>query len=362
MLVAILGRDGRGAEPGRATDALPRHAPPTELWDVERVVDGDTLEVLRHGRLEVLRLACVDAEERIATRPLTSRSAPRTVFGEETALWMERLLAGRARDAGRIRVGISLPAGDERRDPFGRLLCHVLLPDGTDLNLLLVRQGRSPYYEKYGASLVCHGAFVRAQEQARRERLGIWDPRTNRARTPGAPEAVRPYGRLLAWWRARALAVESWRAREAGEPERTAAAGDPEDLRRARAAGGECRIFGSLRELREEDDGSLVLAFHGARAGPALRALVPRGAATVALRDRLRDSLAEFRQNYWWIDGVLAEDGAGFFVTLAEAGRLSAAGPEPEEPARAPDAAEDLESAKAARRFDESSPRTRHDG
>lgn len=356
---------GAAAAGPRDGDGALRQARPAELCELVRVVDGDTLEVQRQGRSLLLRLACVDAEERIGWRPLLSPSAPRTVFGEETALWLEQLLGVRARVSGRTQVGLLLPPGGERRDPFGRLLCHVLLPDGTDLNLLLVRQGRSPYYEKYGSSRVCHAAFVEAQERARRERLGLWNAATNRASTRAAPQVFRPYARLLPWWRARALAVEAWREREAREPALTAAADDSTDLREALAAGAECRVFGSLRELREREKGALTLAFHGPRDGPELRVELPADVATAPLRARLRASLEEFHQNYWWVRGRLGEDEGGFLVMLAEEGQLTPAGPEPEPVAGAAaalDGRQAEESAKGVRRFDQSAPRSRRDG
>ena len=41
-----------------------------------------------------------------------------------------------------------------------------------------MEKGKSPYFNKYGNSRICHEAFGAAQERARSARLGIWDPRT----------------------------------------------------------------------------------------------------------------------------------------------------------------------------------------
>src|SRR5262245_2731615 len=201
--------------------------------EVLRVIDGDTLEVRLEGEPVTLRLLSVDTEEKITGRASSSPSKPETVFGEETAQWAKAFFAALGSPP---RVGLAFPEG-RRLDSYGRLLCHVLLPDGRDYNLLLVEQGRSPYFNKYGNSLVEHQAFERAQAAARAAELGIWNPATNRARTPGAPSAVRPYERLLPWWDARAAAIEGFRAagaRSGSPPESNlCSAEDPAALARA---------------------------------------------------------------------------------------------------------------------------------
>ena len=103
------------------------------------------------------------------------------------------------------------PEGVEKRDVYGRLLCHVILMDGRDFNLLLVEQGKSPYFNKYGNSRLKHEEFVAAQAEAKRRQLGVWNPMTNMPKTEGAPAAKRPYDRLLPWWQARADAIDAFR-------------------------------------------------------------------------------------------------------------------------------------------------------
>src|SRR6186997_2626120 len=64
--------------------------PPTELFEIERFVDGDTIHVRRNGEVEKLRLLSVDTEERMGPGHASSATKPSTVFGEETALWAEQ--------------------------------------------------------------------------------------------------------------------------------------------------------------------------------------------------------------------------------------------------------------------------------
>jgi endonuclease YncB( thermonuclease family) len=283
--------------------------------EIVKVVDGDTLHVLLEGEVVPLRLLSVDTEEKISGRPLSSPTKPQTVFGEETARWAREFFAQLGRPA---RIGLAFPEG-RRRDTYGRLLCHVLLPDGRDFNLLLVELGKSPYFNKYGDSLVAHQDFVRAQTAARAARIGLWDPATNRARTPGAPSAVRPYERLLPWWEARAAAVAGFRARAAREPETVFSHEDAPGLQRAFEL---CRedpalrvtVFGAIEHFFDEDDGSLTVLLRSGDEHTALRASLP-AARRAEIEPVVRASTGEFRQNYLYATGRMERNGRGFCLT-----------------------------------------------
>jgi endonuclease YncB( thermonuclease family) len=306
---------------------------PTATVEIVKVVDGDTLNVLLDGQEESLRLLSVDTEEKISGRPLTSPTKPQTVFGEETAQWAREFFAALGEPA---RIGLAFPEG-RRRDSYGRLLCQVLLPDGRDYNLLLVEQGKSPYFNKYGNSLVEHEAFVRAQASARAARLGIWNPATNRARTPGAPSAVRPYDELLPWWDARARAIDAFRARAAREPDAVFSHEDPAGLERAFEL---CRadparrvtVFAAIERFYDEADGSLTVLLRSGDEHTSLRAAVP-AEERPALEPWLRASTAEFRQNYLYATGRMERNGRGLVLTGAGPSDWRLA--EPEYPPRA---------------------------
>ena len=329
LLLALLALAAR--QEGAAPPAAPVLRAEVTV-EVVKVVDGDTLDVRLDGRTVPLRLLSVDTEEKLSGRAGGSPSKPQTVFGQETMLWAQELFASFPQP---VQVGLAFPEG-RRTDVYGRLLCHVLLPDGRDYNLLLVELGKSPYFDKYGHSLVEHAAFVRAQEAARAARLGIWDPATNRARTPGAPSAVRPYAELLPWWAARAAAIDQFRTRAAAEPERWIAAEDPAALR---AAYERCRaeparrvtVFAEIERFYDEDDGSLTVLLRPGDADSALRAVLP-AAERPALESELRASTAEFRQNYLYATGRLARNARGFLLTGVE--RADWVPAEPAYPAR----------------------------
>ncbi|MAF65946.1 MAG: hypothetical protein CMJ84_09865 [Planctomycetes bacterium] len=325
LATALAGQDAPAPSPPAAA---------LELFEVVKVVDGDTLHVMRNEVKEKLRLLSVDTEEKFNPSYRGSPTKPQTVYGEECAVWAREFLAERASVEGVMKVGLAFPSGEEERDIYGRLLCHVLLPDGTDFNLLLVEQGKSPYFNKYGNSRICHEAFVAAQERAREARIGVWDPETNAPAVAGRPAVRRPYGRLLPWWQARADAIEDFRRRRG---QRVVAADDADALERSAALEEPLvTIFGTPDRLFDESDGSLTVLFRASDRKRALRVRIPMDARESHASLDLEGLGEEFRQNYVYVTGLLRRTERGFEFPSSgpEAWRL--AGPEPETAAPAP--------------------------
>jgi endonuclease YncB( thermonuclease family) len=270
------------------------------------VVDGDTLHVELEGRRVTLRLSCVDTEEKLSARPSRSPTKPGTVFGHETVGWTRDLFA---EHGAHPELVLRFP-GAREEDVYGRLLCHVLLPDGSDFNLRLVQEGRSPYFVKYGRCRLADAAFEAAQDEARQARRGIWDPRTNRSRTPGAPSAVRPYDRLLPWWRARAAAIDDFREQARERPGEVLAGEDADGLAaaRSRARGdreARVRLFVTIARLEEGADGALSVVLRGGSRDGGPRVTLTREERT-ELEPLLRGTLGEFRQNFLWVRARLS--------------------------------------------------------
>lgn len=312
------------------------HAAPQTLFDVERVVDGDTLHVQRDGKLVKLRLLAVDTEEKLGVGAEGS-SKPGTVFGEECALWAQRFFADLAKPGEKPKVGLFFPPdadgkpGHQALDNYGRLLCHVVLPDGTDYNLMLVELGKSPYFNKYGNSTFEHRKFVAAQAAARKAELGIWNPATNRPATEGAPSAKRPYEKLQPWWDARAAAVDAFRAERVDRANSVFDSDDPAELARALETSKQqdVRVFGCLDRTFDEDDGSLTLLFKTQDKNRALRVRIAKehraAFAALALETRNQD----FVQNYFFVNGRVIGGARGFEVHVSDPPKLVLAGPEP---------------------------------
>ena len=329
---AIAAPAAQAAAP--AAPAAPAKVPPAELFEVARVVDGDTIWVQRNGKVEKLRLLSVDTEELISAGSARADSTkPPTVFGEECALWAREFFAALAEPGQPARVGLAFPGGSEKRDLYGRLLCDVILPDGTNFNLMLVETGKSPYFTKYGWSEIDHAAYVAAQKQAQARKIGIWDPKTNMPKTPGVPAAKRPYERLLPWWDARGLAVESFRKAASRAGSEVCDTEDPEALARAARAGGVIACFGEIFRVKDQEDGSALVHFRASGGKNALVVRVPQSVLAQPWPFDLRSTAEEFHQNYVWLQTRVEVDPRGGFRAVSEdpkAWRL--AGPEPRLP------------------------------
>lgn len=334
----------RSAVERSAVDRSERVAP-DELYEVVKIVDGDTVHVMRDGVKEKLRLLSVDTEEKLSGNPNLSSTKPETLFGQRTTEWAQRFIPEHSSVDGTTMVGLRFPDGSEARDIYGRLLCHVVLADGTDFNLLLVRRGMSPYFNKYGNSRICHEAFVAAQRDARREGLGIWNPATNTPDDPDAPAAKRPYDRLLPWWDARAAAIDAARRRHARNPVIHVEADRPDDVQVAAWAcegGATVEVFGAIERFFEEDDGSLTLLMRSGDRERAVRAVIDRRARSrFDVADLRRRSDGEFVQNYVVLTGALAPNPrrGGWTLALDDPDQVRVGGPEPRLPEAAREAA-----------------------
>ena len=328
VLLAAITALATLASPSLAQDA-PASEAPAALHEVVQVVDGDTLHIMRGGKVEKLRLLSVDTEEKFMPGMRSSASKPQTVYGEETMLWTQDFFDQFRDESGVVRVGLRFPDDREEYDVYGRLLCHVLLEDGTDFNLLLVELGKSPYFNKYGNSRICHEDFVAAQERARRNLIGVWAPRTNEPATEDAPAARRPYERLIPWWQARAEAIDDFRERSSREPRRVLTAEDGAALQGALDSQAEVEVFLTPDRFFEEKDGSLTVLARSSDRERALRVSIPaeaRAAFEEVDLDGLRD---EYRQNYAYVRGVITRGPRGFRITTPDPGAWRRAGREP---------------------------------
>ena len=90
------------------------------------VFDGDTIEVLHHTHPERVHLSGIDCPEKgQAYGNKAKHAASQLVFGKEVTLLTHGL------------------------DKYGRTLADVLLPDGTNVNRALVKDGWCWWYRKY---------------------------------------------------------------------------------------------------------------------------------------------------------------------------------------------------------------------
>jgi endonuclease YncB( thermonuclease family) len=115
------------------------------------VIDGDTIEVLHNQYPERIRLSGIDCPEKgQAFGKRAKQAASALVFGKDVTLQTHG------------------------HDKYGRTLADVLLPDGTNLNHTLVKEGWCWWYRKYAAGDV---VLEELETRARASGIGLWaDP------------------------------------------------------------------------------------------------------------------------------------------------------------------------------------------
>ncbi len=118
---------------------------------VVSVLDGDTIEVLHHQRPERIRLRGIDCPEKgQAFGQRAKHAASGLAFRKDVTVQMQGY------------------------DKYKRTLADVLLPDGTNLNQELVKQGWCWWYQRYAPG---DTMLERLEAEAREGRKGLWvDP------------------------------------------------------------------------------------------------------------------------------------------------------------------------------------------
>jgi micrococcal nuclease len=125
------------------------------VYQVDRVVDGDTLVLANRHRV---RLIGADTPETV--KP----NHPIEPWGPEATEFTRRFVAG-----GEVRIQFDGP----RSDKYGRYLAHVWVGDKM-LEEELIRAGLATAETEYSYSSAVKARFRRAQSQARAAGRGIW--------------------------------------------------------------------------------------------------------------------------------------------------------------------------------------------
>ena len=176
-----------------------------ENLKVIKVVDGDTIHVNLNGDVEKLRLTNIDTEE-----SLPGGDKPITDIGKRTSKMAKEYF--NLAEGTDVLVDIEFETDDpvevclkKHRDNFGRLLCYIF-KDDENYSLKLIKEGWSPYFEKYGRSRLYHKELNNAEMLAQSKDLLIWNTIENESgHTRGN------YTQLKNWWNTRALVVEDYR-------------------------------------------------------------------------------------------------------------------------------------------------------
>jgi micrococcal nuclease len=119
-------------------------------YKVTEVIDGDTI-ILATG--EHIRLLGIDTPEK------------GECYYKEAKEFLSQLLTNKL---------IKLEKDKTNKDSYGRLLRYIYL-DGTDINILLVRQGYAEAFNKYISTTSKYYEIKQAERKAKKENLGRWN-------------------------------------------------------------------------------------------------------------------------------------------------------------------------------------------
>jgi micrococcal nuclease len=128
---------------------FPSHSLATDFsGPVVGVMDGDTIEVLHNNKAERIRLSGIDCPEKgQAYGKKAKQAASELVFGKEVTLQTHG------------------------HDKYGRTIADVVLPDGTNVNHTLVKDGWCWWYRKYAPG---DTVLERLEKEAREAKRGLW--------------------------------------------------------------------------------------------------------------------------------------------------------------------------------------------
>lgn len=126
---------------------------------VNRVVDGDTFEIINSGKKEKLRLIGVDTPETVKPN---SKVEP---YGPEASNFTKKMIEGK-----KVRLEFDV----QERDKYGRILAYVYLEDGTLLNARLLEEGLATIMT-VPPNVRMADYFLGLQKKAQKARKGIWE-------------------------------------------------------------------------------------------------------------------------------------------------------------------------------------------
>jgi micrococcal nuclease len=142
--------------PASDTSSGTLHGP----YPVARVVDGDTIRVIRDGREIVVRLIGLDTPETVA------KDRPVECYGPEASARTAQLVEG-----GEVWLEYDEVSG--LTDKYDRTLAFVWVDQQTMLNEILIAEGFAEEVT-YTQGYAYADAFRKAEKRARAEGAGLW--------------------------------------------------------------------------------------------------------------------------------------------------------------------------------------------
>lgn len=129
-------------------------------YEVVKVIDGDTIEVLVDQKPTKIRVIGLDTPETVDPRKKVE------CFGKEASLAATKLLENK-------NVYLEKDPSQSDIDKYGRLLRYVLLEDGTNFSKYMLENGFGHEYT-YDTPYKYQSEFKAAQKSAEAQKTGLW--------------------------------------------------------------------------------------------------------------------------------------------------------------------------------------------
>lgn len=195
-------------------------------FTVQKILDGDTFRF--EGLDNSTRLLGIDTEETFKDTDAENKSRVlasgwteyyahkkdssgkpakiESLFGYETWQWTKELFG----DV--VKVRLETDDSKRTKDLYNRYLVYLIAVRGNgtefNYNIECVKQGYSAYFSKYGYSKRFHSEFVKAQDYARANKLGIWS---------GKKLSYPDYDERINWWDKRAQQILKYESEFSGK-------------------------------------------------------------------------------------------------------------------------------------------------
>ena len=142
------------------TDGATTPPLPNDTYPVAKVIDGDTISIIKDGKTVTLRLIGLDTPETVDPRK------PVQCFGKAASDKAKELLAGKT-------VRLEFDSSQGLLDKYGRTLAYVFLSNGTLFNEYMIAEGYGHEYT-YNLPYKYQREFKEAESRARAEKRGLW--------------------------------------------------------------------------------------------------------------------------------------------------------------------------------------------
>jgi endonuclease YncB( thermonuclease family) len=129
-------------------------------YTVDRVIDGDTIDVVISDIVERVRFIGLDTPETVDPRK------PVQCFGLEASNYAKNLLNGK-------KVSLEGDTSQANKDKYGRLLRYVYLSDGTNVAEKIISEGYGHEYT-YDLPYKYQNQFNEAERIAQVSGRGLW--------------------------------------------------------------------------------------------------------------------------------------------------------------------------------------------